>query len=69
PCRVQLFGCTRDDLTPVQPTLDAAARLGDRAELHTYPAGHFEIYAEPYISQALTAQVDFLVRELAPRAG
>ncbi|AHH19957.1 putative hydrolase, alpha/beta hydrolase family [Nocardia nova SH22a] len=65
PCRVQFFGCERDDLTPVQPTLDAADRLGDKAELHRYPAGHFEIYGEPYFSRALDAQEEFLVCELA----
>ncbi|MGW4352901.1 alpha/beta hydrolase [Nocardia sp. NPDC004582] len=65
PCRVQFFGCELDDLTPVEPTLRAAARLGPRAELHRYQAGHFEIYAEPFISRALDAQEAFLVRELA----
>lgn len=65
PCRVQFFGCEQDDLTPVQPTLDAAARLGDRAELHRYPTGHFGIYVEPYISRALAEQERFLVGELA----
>ncbi|MGW4244359.1 alpha/beta hydrolase [Nocardia sp. NPDC004722] len=65
PCRVQFFGADLDDLTPVQPTLDAAERLGPRAELHRYRAGHFEIYAEPFLSPAITAQEQFLIHELA----
>ncbi|SKG69892.1 X-Pro dipeptidyl-peptidase (S15 family) [Mycobacteroides abscessus subsp. bolletii] len=63
-CRVQLFACERDDLTPVEPTLRAARVLGGRAELHRYDTGHFGIYVDPVFSQALAAQEKFLVAEL-----
>ena len=66
PCRVQFFACELDDLTPVSPTLNAARELGDQAELHRYPTGHFGIYVEPALSHALESQTGFLCRELAP---
>lgn len=66
PCRVQLLVCEHDDLTPAAPGLKAAELLGDRAELHRYPAGHFGIYVEPVFSQALAAQTAFLAGELGP---
>lgn len=69
PCRVQFFTCELDDLTPAAPAHAAAKQLGDRAELHSYQAGHFGIYVEPFISQALAAQEEFLVKELRPSDG
>lgn len=67
-CRIQFFACDRDNLTPAKPAIDAAAKLGDRAELHVYHAGHFGIYVEPIFSEALEAQAAFLVGELATSA-
>ncbi|NKZ10845.1 alpha/beta fold hydrolase [Mycolicibacterium septicum DSM 44393] len=65
PCRVQLFACERDDLTPVEPTLRAAQLLGERADLHCFDTGHFGVYVEPTFSRALAAQERFLITELA----
>ncbi|MFT4200563.1 alpha/beta hydrolase [Gordonia sp. (in: high G+C Gram-positive bacteria)] len=69
PCRIQFWACDRDDLTPVQPTLDAASKLGDRAELHRMPTGHFGIYLDPYFDVAIGEQTRFLTQELRVGAG
>lgn len=65
PCRVQFHACIPDDLTPAAPTLKAAERLGDRAELLRYDTGHFGIYVGDALQRALDSQTDFLERELA----
>lgn len=67
PCRIQLHACTRDDLTPSRPTIAAAQRLGDRAELVCYDAGHFGIYVGVDRSRALDSQTTFLTQELTQR--
>ena len=66
PCRVLFLAAELDDLTPVAPTLAAAEKLGDRAELVRFSTGHFGIYTEPLASEAIGAQVRFLTSELTP---
>ncbi|MFT3661924.1 MAG: alpha/beta fold hydrolase [Gordonia sp. (in: high G+C Gram-positive bacteria)] len=66
PCRVHLTAADHDDLTPVRPTLDAAARLGGRAELQRFPTGHFGVYLPPFFDDVVAGQTDFLRRELHP---
>ena len=64
PCRIQFIACELDDLTPVAPTLAAAKKLGDKADLYRVQAGHFDVYVEPFLAPAVAAQTKFLVGEL-----
>lgn len=66
-CRIMLIAAERDNLTPVAAVRAAAQRAGDRAELISYPIGHFGAYVEPTLSDSLVRQREFLERELAAR--
>jgi pimeloyl-ACP methyl ester carboxylesterase len=68
PCRVQIVAADRDDLTPVGPALRMAKLLGERAELHRYPVGHFGVYTGELFQEVVAKQTKFLVRELGASA-
>jgi len=68
PCRVHIVAVDRDDLTPVGPALRLAELLGERAELHRYPVGHFGVYTGALFEDVVAKQTDFLVRELSAGA-
>ncbi|MFT3923969.1 MAG: alpha/beta fold hydrolase [Myxococcales bacterium] len=64
PCRVFVVAAERDDLTPVAPALRLAKLLGERAELHRYPVGHFAVYTGELFTEVVAKQTAFLVKEL-----
>lgn len=63
--------CDTDSVAPARPTL-AHARTAPRAEIRTYPAGHFDIYLGNPFDAVVADQTEFLTRHLAvpdPRRG
>ena len=68
PCPMLVQIADRDTVAPVKAAQDAAWRATGRAEVRTYPIGHFEIYTGAPFERALADQVHFLARHLAPRA-
>jgi fermentation-respiration switch protein FrsA (DUF1100 family) len=61
----------RDAVAPPAAALSAAKAAGAKAEVRTYPAGHFDVYDGPWQQQALADQVEFASRHLGapPSAG
>jgi len=68
PCPMLVQIADRDAVAPVKAAQDAAWRATGRAEVRTYPIGHFDIYTGEPFERALADQVHFLGRHLAPRA-
>ena len=52
-----------DKTTPPAAAI-RAARKAPRAELVTYPPGHFDVYVPPHFTQTIGDQLDFLNRHL-----
>ena len=50
----------RDAIAPVKAAQDAAWRATGRAEVRTYPIGHFDIYTGPPFERAIADQLHFL---------
>jgi fermentation-respiration switch protein FrsA (DUF1100 family) len=66
-CPVLVCVCDADQTTPPGP----ATQMGQnapRGEVVHYPIGHFDIYRGDAFERAITDQVAFLQRVLAPRA-
>ena len=63
-CPILLIVAERDTIAPPSGVHAVAARAGERAEVHTYPSGHFDIYLGDVFDKSVSAQVDFLVRTL-----
>ncbi|QEM80365.1 alpha/beta hydrolase [Halomonas binhaiensis] len=63
-CPVLLQLCLRDTVTPIAPGYRAATRLGNRATLCTYDAGHFDIYEGNLLDAVVSDQIAFLDRVL-----
>jgi hypothetical protein len=51
-----------DAVAPVKAAQDAAWRATGRAEVHTYPIGHFDIYVGEPFERAVADQLHFLRR-------
>lgn len=66
-CPVLLCLCEHDSVAPAAAARRHAARHPD-AEVASYECGHFDIYAEPWIDQAVVEQTTFLRRALLPTA-
>ncbi|ERL52076.1 alpha/beta hydrolase [Halomonas huangheensis] len=64
-CPVLLQLCLRDSVTPVAAAYRTAARLGRRATVKTYDAGHFDIYQGELQEAFLHDQLIFLERALS----
>jgi pimeloyl-ACP methyl ester carboxylesterase len=62
-CPVLLCLCEHDSVAPAAAARRHAARHPD-AEVATYECGHFDIYREPWIDQAVVEQTTFLLRSL-----
>jgi uncharacterized protein len=45
-----------------------ARRIGSRAEVRRYAAGHFDVYVEPWRTRNIEDQVAFLTKHLTPTA-
>ena len=56
----------RDAIAPAKAAQDAAWRATGRAEVRTYPIGHFDIYLGAPFERAIADQLHFLARHLAP---
>ncbi len=68
PCPILVQIADRDTIAPVKAAQDAAWRATGRAEVRTYPIGHFDIYRGPPFERAVADQLHFLRRHLGARA-
>jgi fermentation-respiration switch protein FrsA (DUF1100 family) len=68
PCPMLVQVADRDSVAPPQAAQDAAWRATGRAELRTYPIGHFDIYTGAPFEQAVADQLHFLRRHLGVQA-
>ncbi len=64
PCPILVQIADGDSVAPVKAAQDAAWRATGRAEVRTYPIGHFEIYTGPPFERAVTDQLHFLRRHV-----
>ncbi len=68
PCPILIQIADHDAIAPPKAAQDAAWRATGRAEVRTYPIGHFEIYRGAPFEQAVADQLHFLRRHLAAPA-
>lgn len=68
PCPILIQIADRDSVAPVKAAQDAAWRATGRAELRTYPVGHFDVYRDAPFERAVSDQLHFLARHLRERA-
>jgi pimeloyl-ACP methyl ester carboxylesterase len=68
PCPILIQIADRDAVAPVKAAQDAAWRATGRAEVRTYPIGHFDIYTGPPFERAITDQLHFLRRHVGARS-
>jgi hypothetical protein len=54
----------RDALAPLDALRAAYARAGEPKALQVLPVTHFEVYHEPWRSQAVAAATDWFTRHL-----
>jgi pimeloyl-ACP methyl ester carboxylesterase len=66
PCPILIQIADRDAVAPIKAAQDAAWRATGRAEVRTYPIGHFDIYLGAPFEQAIADQLNFLRRHLSP---
>jgi fermentation-respiration switch protein FrsA (DUF1100 family) len=64
PCPILIQIADRDAVVPVKAAQDAAWLATGRAEVRTYPIGHFDIYTGSPFEQATRDQTHFLRRHL-----
>jgi fermentation-respiration switch protein FrsA (DUF1100 family) len=64
PCPMLVQIADRDSVAPVKAAQDAVWRATGRAELRTYPIGHFDIYRGEPFERAVADQLHFLQRHL-----
>ncbi|HEV2979921.1 MAG TPA: alpha/beta hydrolase [Solirubrobacteraceae bacterium] len=67
-CPILVQIADRDSVAPVKAAQDAAWRATGRAELRTYPVGHFDVYRGAPFEQAVSDQLHFLKRHLRERS-
>jgi uncharacterized protein len=67
PCPMLVQVADRDAIAPPRAAEDAAWRATGRAEVRSYPIGHFDIYNGAPFERAIADQLHFLARHL--RAG
>jgi uncharacterized protein len=65
PCPILIQIADQDAIAPPKAAQDAAWRATGRAEVRTYPIGHFDIYVGAPFEQAIADQLHFLRRHLA----
>jgi uncharacterized protein len=68
PCPILVQIADRDAVAPVKAAQDAAWRATGRAEVRTYPIGHFDIYTGAPFEQAVADQLHFLRRHVGAQA-
>lgn len=70
PCPILIQIADHDAIAPPKAAQNAAWRATGRAEVRTYPIGHFDIYLGAPFEQAIADQLHFLRRHLgAPARG
>jgi uncharacterized protein len=67
PCPILIQIADQDAIAPPKAAQDAAWRATGRAEVRTYPIGHFDIYIGAPFEQAIADQLHFLRRHLASK--
>jgi pimeloyl-ACP methyl ester carboxylesterase len=68
PCPMLVQIADRDSVAPVKAAQDAVWRATGRAELRTYPVGHFDVYRGAPFEQSVSDQLHFLTRHLRERS-
>ncbi len=68
PCPMLVQIADRDAVAPVKAAQDAAWRATGRAEVRTYPIGHFDIYSGAPFERAISDQLHFMRRHLGAPA-
>jgi fermentation-respiration switch protein FrsA (DUF1100 family) len=68
PCPMLVQIADRDTVAPTKAAQDAAFRATGRAEVRTYPIGHFDVYLGAAFEQAVGDQLRFLRRHLGATA-
>jgi fermentation-respiration switch protein FrsA (DUF1100 family) len=68
PCPILVQIADRDAVAPVKAAQDAAWLATGRAEVRTYPIGHFDIYVGAPFERAVADGLYFLGRHLRPSA-
>jgi hypothetical protein len=68
PCPILVQIADRDSVAPAKAAQDAAWRATGRAEVRTYPIGHFDIYTGAPFEQAIADQLHFLRRHLGAQS-
>ena len=63
-CPVLIQVGEKDNLVPPDSAHKVTELLGERAELHEYPIGHFEIYEGEYFERSVDIQVSFFQKHL-----
>jgi fermentation-respiration switch protein FrsA (DUF1100 family) len=66
PCPILVQIADRDAIAPPAAAQEAAWQATGRAEVRTYPVGHFELYVGAPFEQAVSDQLYFLSRHLSP---
>jgi uncharacterized protein len=70
PCPILIQIADRDAIAPPKAARQAAWRATGRAQVRTYPIGHFEIYTGQAFERAIADQLHFLRRHVgAPSRG
>ena len=64
PCPILIQIADKDAIAPPKAAQDAAWRATGRAEVRTYPIGHFDIYLGAPFEQAIADQLLFLRRHV-----
>ncbi len=64
PCPILVQIADRDAIAPAKAAQDAAWRATGRAEVRTYPIGHFDIYTGAPFERAIADQLHFLSRHV-----
>ena len=66
-CCPILYTIGEQDLVTPASLAHAAARRAPRAEVRSYPCGHFDVYVGSLWEKVVADQTEFLVRHLKPR--
>ena len=67
-CPILIQIADRDAVAPVKAAQDAAWRAPGRAEVRTYPVGHFDVYVGDAFERSVSDQLYFLRRHLSAAA-
>ncbi len=67
PCPILIQIADRDAVAPPAAAQEAAWLATGRAEVRTYPVGHFDVYRGAPFEQGVADQLHFLTRHLARR--